>query len=150
MINTYLTFKLEIDDPSRFKKSRSVGAYAGMTPRQYSSGDSQKQGSISKAGSNELRALLCQSAMCMMYNTKTWSRPKLFGLKIKKKHGHKKAIVALGRKIAVIMHRMWVDRKPFEAGSVEQKEIEKLQKMSNRKLKKSKGQSKKAPKGLVA
>ncbi|MGZ3732189.1 MAG: IS110 family RNA-guided transposase [Parachlamydiaceae bacterium] len=82
---TALTFKLEIDDPFRFKKSRSVGAYAGMTPKQYSSGDSQKQGGISKTGSNELRALLCQSAMCMMYNTKTWSRPKFFGLQIKKK-----------------------------------------------------------------
>jgi transposase len=134
---TALTFKLEIDDPFRFKKSRSVGAYAGMTPKQYSSGECQKQGSISKAGSNELRALLCQSAMCMMYNTKKWSRPKLFGLKIKKKHGHKKAVVALGRKLAVIMHRMWIDRKPFEAGTVEQKEIEKLQKISKRKLKRA-------------
>ncbi len=133
---TALTFKLELDDPSRFKKSRSVGAYAGMTPRQYSSGESQKQGGISKTGSGELRTLLCQSAMCMMYNTKTWNRPKLFGLKIKKKHGHKKAIVALGRKLAVIMHRMWIDRKPFEAGNVEQKEIDRLQKLSKRKTKK--------------
>jgi len=140
---TALTFKLEIDDPFRFKKSRSVGAYAGMTPKQYSSGECQKQGAISKAGSNELRALLCQSAMCMMYNTKTWSRPKLFGLKIKKKHGHKKAVVALGRKLAVIMHRMWVERKPFEAGSVEQKEIDKLQKISKRKSMKQMQQTRK-------
>lgn len=140
---TALTFKLEIDDPSRFKKSRSVGAYIGMTPKQYSSGECQKQGSISKAGSSELRALLCQSAMCMIYITKTWSRPKLFGLKIKKKHGHKKAIVALGRKLAVIMHRMWVEGKPFEAGNVEQKEIDKLQKISNRKLKKQMEQTRK-------
>lgn len=133
---TALTFKLEIDDPSRFKKSRSVGAYAGMTPKQYSSGESQKQGAISKTGSGDLRTLLCQSALCMMYNTKTWNRPKLFGLKIKKKHGHKKAIVALGRKLAVIMHRMLVDRKPFEPGKVEQKEVEKLQKLSRREVKK--------------
>lgn len=133
---TALTFKLEIDDPSRFKKSRTVGAYAGMTPKQYSSGESQKQGRISKTGSRELRMLLCQSAMCMMYNTRTWNRPKLFGLKIKKKHGHKKAIVALGRKLAVIMHRMWIDRKPFEPGNVEQKEIDKLQKVSKREMKK--------------
>src|SRR5205085_10440696 len=69
---TALSYKLEIDDASRFKKSRSVGAYVGMTPKQYSSGESQKQGGISKAGSNELRALLSQAAMCMMYNTKTW------------------------------------------------------------------------------
>lgn len=134
---TALTFKLEVDDPSRFKKSRSVGAYAGMTPKQYSSGESHRQGGISKTGSNELRALLCQSAMSMMYRTKTWSKPKLFGLKIKKKHGHRKAIVALGRKLAVIMHRMLVDRKPFEAGDVEQKEIDKLNKISKRELKRA-------------
>lgn len=147
---TALTFKLEIDDPSRFKKSRSVGAYAGMTPKQYSSGESQKQGGISKTGSGELRALLCQSAMCMMYNTKTWSRPKLFGLKIKKKHGHKKAVVALGRKLAVIMHRMWIEKKPFEAGNVEQKEIDKLQKVAKRQIKKQMDQTRKNVKaGLV-
>ncbi len=148
---TALTFKLEIDDPSRFKKSRSVGAYAGMTPKQYSSGQSQKLGGISKTGSGELRALLCQSAMCMMYNTKTWSRPKLFGLKIKKKHGHKKAMVALGRKLAVIMHRMWIDKKPFEAGNVEQKEIDKLQKVAKRQMKKQMKQALKNAKiGLAA
>jgi transposase len=124
---TALTFKLEIDDPTRFKKSRSVGAYVGMTPRQYSSGETQKQGGISKTGSNELRALLCQSAMCMMYNTKSWSRLKVFGLKTKKKHGHKKAVVALGRKLAVVMHRMWLEKKPFELGGVAPKEIDKLQ-----------------------
>jgi transposase len=139
---TALTFKLEIDDPSRFKKSRSVGAYIGMTPKQYSSGESIVMGAISKTGSSELRGLLSQSAMCMMYNTKSWSRPKLFGLKIKKKHGHKKAIVALGRKLAVIMHRMLVDRKPFEYGNVEQKEIDKLLKVSNRELKKNNKQNK--------
>jgi transposase len=132
---TALTFKLEVDDPTRFKKSRSVGAYVGMTPRQYSSGESQKLGGISKTGSNELRALLCQSAMCMMYRTKTWSRLKIFGLKIKKKHGHGKAKVALGRKLAVVMHRMWIERKPFEFGSVDQKEIDKLQRVSKRKTK---------------
>lgn len=139
---TALTFKLEIDDPSRFKKSRSVGAYAGMTPKQYSSGETQKQGAISKTGSGELRTLLCQSALCMMYNTKSWSRLRLFGLKIKKKHGHKKAIVALGRKLAVVMHRMLVDRKPFEFGNVEQKEIDRLKKTSKREINKKAKQDK--------
>lgn len=132
---TALTFKLEIDDPTRFKKSRSVGAYAGMTPKQYSSGESIVLGCISKRGSNELRALLCQSAMCMMYISKSWSRLKVFGLKIKRKHGHKKAKVALGRKLAVVMHRMWIDRKPFDPGVVTQKEIDKIQSISKRKMK---------------
>lgn len=132
---TALKFKLEIDNPERFKKSKSVGAYVGMTPKQYSSGETQRQGGISKTGSSELRGLLSQSAMCMMYTTKSWSRLKLFGLKIKKKHGHKKAKVALGRKLAVVMHRMLVDKKPFEAGNVEQKEIEKIENKSKRQAK---------------
>jgi transposase len=53
-----LTYKMEIDDPSKFKNSRSVGAYLGMTPKQYSSGETQRQGRISKCGSTEMRTLL--------------------------------------------------------------------------------------------
>lgn len=146
---TALTFKLEIDDPSRFKKSRSVGAYVGMTPTQDSSGEVVKQGRISKSGSNELRAMVCQSALCMMYRTKSWSRLKVFGLKIKKRLGHKKAIVALGRKLCVVMHRMLVDRKSFEPGNVELKEIDKLLKLSkkqSKKAEKDEKQSRKAEK----
>jgi len=87
----------------------------------------------------------------MMYHTKIWCRPKLFGLKIKKKNGHKKATVALGRKLAVIMHRMLVDRKPFDPGNVEQKEIDKLKKVSKRQIKKHVDQVKKNIKaGLTA
>jgi len=135
---TAVTFVLEIGDPKRFKNSRAVGAFFGMTPTQYSSGDTQKQGAISKTGSKEMRSLLSDAAMCMMYSCKAWSYPKVFGLKIKKKHGHKKAIVALGRKLAVIMHRMLIDRKPFDPGTIEQKEIEKLTAQSKQEKKASK------------
>ena len=134
---TALTFKLEIDDPARFKKSKSVGAYVGMTPKQYSSGEIQKQGGISKAGSNETRAMLCQAAISMLYCIKSWNRLKLFGLKIKKKSGHKKAIVALGRKLSVVMHSMLISRKRFEPGNIEQKEIDKILKLSKRQSKKA-------------
>jgi transposase len=146
---TALAYILEIDDPHRFKKSRSVGAYVGMIPKQYSSGETKKMGKISKSGSSLLRGLLGQAANCMMSCTKSWSRPKLFGLKIKKKHGHKKAIVALGRKLAVIMHQMLITRKPFERGNVEQKEIDKLQKMSKRQKKKQIVQEKKNTKAAA-
>jgi transposase len=135
---TAFTYKLEIDSPSRFKKSRSVGAYIGMTPRQYSSGETTRRGGVSKTGSSELRHLLADAALCIIYRTKTWSCLKLFGMKIKRKHGHKKAIVALGRKLAVTMHRMWVTGKPFEAGRVEQKDIQKAQEMPKKEKKKAK------------
>ncbi len=137
-IVTAVSYKVEIGDPKRFTRSRSVGAYVGMTPRQYSSGETEHQGKITKIGSNELRALLSDAAMSMMYRCKTWSRAKVFGLKINKKHGHKKAIVALGRKLGVIMHRMWTEGKPFEAGEVEKKEIDKVTKPSRKEKKKSK------------
>ncbi len=141
---TAITFVLEVGDPKRFKNSRAVGAFFGMTPTQYSSGDTQKQGSISKSGSREMRSLLSDAAMCMMYICKTWSLLKVFGLKMQKKHGHKKAVVALGRKLAVVMHTMLVERKPFNPGSVEQKEILKLTAENQREKKASKKKSKKA------
>src|SRR4029079_5744684 len=59
---TALTYKMEIDDPKKFKRSRSVGAYLGMTPKQYSSGETKKQGRISKGGSAETRFLLNEAA----------------------------------------------------------------------------------------
>lgn len=129
---TALVFKLEVDNPARFKKSRSVGAYVGMASREYSSGESQKQGSISKAGSAELRMLLCQSAMCLMYNSRSMNRIKLFGLKIKKRKGHGKAVVAVGRKLAVTMHCMLITRKPFDPGSIPDKEIKKIEAANTR------------------
>ena len=60
---TAMTFKAEIDDPSRFKKSRSVGAYLGMTPKQYSSGETIKLGRVSKHGSNECRSLMHEAGV---------------------------------------------------------------------------------------
>lgn len=134
---TAVTYKLEIGDPKRFAKSRSVGAFVGMTPTQYSSGATHKQGSISKTGSKELRSLLTEAGMSVIFNTRAWSKLKAFGWKIKKKHGNQKAKVAVGRKLAVIMHRMLISRKPFTLGDVSQKEIEKLLQVSNREKKKS-------------
>jgi len=143
---TALTYKLEIGDPKRFKRSKSVGAFVGLTPTQYSSGETERQGSISKSGSKELRSLLTEAAMSIMYCTKSWSKLKAFGWKIRKKHGHKKAKVAVGRKLAVIMHRMLIDNKRFEPGEVDQKAIEKMLKADNQeKKKKAKKEQKTEP-----
>jgi len=113
---TAVTFKTYLGDPKRFKNSRSVGAYFGMTPTQYSSGEVHRQGRISKRGSNEVRAMLNDAATSILYCTKSWSRIKAWGLKIHKKKGHKKATMAIGRKLCTIMHRMLITRKPFEYG----------------------------------
>jgi len=110
---TSLKFIAEISDPGRFKRSKSVGAYVGMTPRQYSSGEIHKQGRISKCGSKELRTLLMEAGIVILTRTKSWSKLKAWGLRLMKKHGLKKAAVAVGRKLGVIMHRMLVTGEPF-------------------------------------
>jgi transposase len=111
---TSLRFIADICEPSRFSKSKSVGAYVGLTPRQYSSGETQKQGKISKCGPKELRTLLMEAGVVILTRTKSWSKLKAWGLRIQKKHGLKKAATAVGRKLAVIMHRMMLTGEQFK------------------------------------
>lgn len=125
---TALTYKIEIDDPHRFKKSRSVGAYVGITPTQYSSGETHRQGKISKCGSSELRYLLGEAATSSMLRTKSWNKDKAWAFKIMKKHGFGKARMALARKMAVKLHRMWVDEKDYAAVDITSEEIKFLEK----------------------
>lgn len=102
-----------LDDASRFTTSRSVGAYLGLTPRQYSSGETQRQGRISRAGPAECRAMLYEAAHCLLHFYKKPSHLKAWGLKLAKKKGMQRAIVAVARRMAVIMHRMLVTGEPF-------------------------------------
>lgn len=126
---TALSFKAIIGKPERFKNSRSVGAYLGLTPQQYSSGEKEKLGRISKCGTTDMRALLYEAANVMLTRTKSWCRPKAWALKLQRKKGFKKAVTALGRKLAVIMHRMLVTKRSFELGDHEKKqEAEKAKK----------------------
>lgn len=111
-----LAYKIAIDDPKRFRNARTVGAYLGMTPIQYSSGETQRQGRISKCGPTEMRCLLNDAATVMLTRSQRWSKLKAWGLKIQKKHGFKKATMAVGRKLSVIMYRMLVDKTEFVYG----------------------------------
>jgi transposase len=113
-----LTFRADIGDVSRFKRSESVGAYYGMAPRQYSSGETVRQGSISKCGAKEVRTLLMESGLTLLTRSKKWSPLKAWGLKIAKKHGIKKAAMAVGRKLSVILHRMLVTGESFRYSNV--------------------------------
>lgn len=113
---TALTYKTEIFDASRFTDARNVGAYLGMTPTQYASGETQRQGRISKCGSIELRSLLVEAGIVILTRSRKWSKLKAWGLKIMRKKGLKKAALAVGRKLAVIMHRMMVQGTEFIYG----------------------------------
>lgn len=116
-----MTFKADLGDPNRFKKSESVGAYYGMTPRQYSSGETVRLGGISRCGSKEVRTLLTEAAIVLLTRCKAWSSLKVWGLKLMKKHGFKKAAMAVGRKLAVIMHRMLMTGEAFQYTKLEAK-----------------------------
>ncbi|MCP5505845.1 MAG: IS110 family transposase [Chlamydiales bacterium] len=105
---TALTYYTEIGNPKRFKKSKDVGAYIGLTPRQYSSGETERLGRISKKGPPMIRSLLVEAGIVILTRSSKWSKLKAWGHKIEKKHGRKKAAVALGRKLAVIMHQLLV------------------------------------------
>jgi transposase len=118
---TALAFKSEIDDPKRFENSKDVAAYIGLTPSQYSSGEVHRQGGISKKGSKRARYLLVEAASALLTRCKIWSKLKAWGMKLQKKKGTRKATVAVARKLAVIMHRMLMTKKPFER-SAEKKE----------------------------
>lgn len=113
---TAMTYKAVIDDPFRFKDSRDVGAYLGLTPNQYSSGDTVRQGRISKCGCQELRTLLVECGVVILTRTAGWSRLKAWGLRIMKRSGVSKASVAVARKLAIIMLKMWQQKKGFIMG----------------------------------
>lgn len=118
---TALTYKAVIDNPFRFKDPRSVGAYLGLTPNQHSSGETVKQGRISKCGSTELRTLLIECGIVILTRTKGWTKLKAWGLKIMKRSGIKKAAAAVARKLAIIMLRMWQEGKAFIWGDKKEK-----------------------------
>lgn len=123
---TALTYISVIDDPHRFTDPRDVGAYIGCTPRQNSSGETVRQGKISKCGSQELRSLLVDCARVMLTRCKEWSALRAWGLKIMRKHGLGKATTAVARKLAVTMLRMWQDMKEFN----KEKKKEKVREMT--------------------
>ena len=111
-----LTYRTVFDNPARFAKSRSVGAHIGLTPRIYQSGGVSRVGRISRSGDGNLRSLMYEAALVLMTGRGKWSSLKAWGMAIARRRGMQKAIVAVGRRLAVILHRMWVDGTDFRWG----------------------------------
>ncbi len=112
-----LGYILTLDNPGRFAKSRDVGAYLGLIPRQYDSGDSKPQMRITKTGDRMMRALLVQSAQRILGRFGKDSDLRRHGLKIAARGGKnakKRAITAVARKLAVLLHRLWVTGEVYE------------------------------------
>src|SRR6202795_3076623 len=107
-----LTYRATVDVPARFRKSKAVGAVFGLTCSKYQSGEIDWSGRISRCGDEMMRVMLYEAAQSMM-RSKKWSWLKAWAMQVARRRGMKKAIVALARRLAVIMHRIWVDGTEF-------------------------------------
>ncbi len=114
---TALTFKAGVDDPHRFKRSRTVGAHFGLTPRRFQSGEIDIEGHISKCGDADVRSTLYTAANALLTRSSRWSPLKAWGMKLAKTRGHRRAVIAVARKLAVILHRLWIDDTQFRWGT---------------------------------
>ena len=112
-----LMFKATIDDPSRFTCSKTVGAHFGLTSRVYQSGEIDRSGHISKCGDRMMRHALYEAANALLLRSRKSSSLKTWGIKLARTGGTKKACVAVARKLAMIMHRMWIDKTEFNFGT---------------------------------
>jgi transposase len=111
-----ITFKAAVDDPSRFTSSKAVGAHFGLTPKKYQSGETDVTGGISKVGDPGVRAALYEAANAMLTRAMRFSGLKRWALDVARRRGMKRAKVALARKLALLLHRMWVDGSEFRWG----------------------------------
>lgn len=111
-----ITFTSGVDDPARFRCSKDVGAHFGLTPRKYQSGETDRTGRICKAGDAMVRCMLFEAANAMLTRVTRFSSLKAWAMRIASRRGMAKAKVALARKLAVVLHAMWVDGTEFRWG----------------------------------
>jgi transposase len=113
---TALAFRATVDRPERFRRSRDVGAHLGLTPARYQSGETDIQGKVSRCGDELARTALYEAAHTLLVRSKKWSSLRAWGMKVAKHRGMARARVAVARKLAVVLHRMWSDQTEFRFG----------------------------------
>jgi transposase len=104
-----ITYKSAMDDPNRITKSKAAEALFGLTPRKYQSGEKDVTSGITRAGDEMVRTALYEAANVLLARITRFSKLKRWAMDVAKRRGSKRAKVALARKIAVILHRIWVD-----------------------------------------
>ncbi len=112
-----LTFRATVDDPARFRKSATVGAHFGLTPRRYQSGETDRSGRIFKCGDEMTRTMLYEAAIAILTRIPRRFKLRLWGLRLLKQKGVKRAATAVARKLGVLLHRIWVDGATFRQGA---------------------------------
>lgn len=111
-----ITFTSAVDSPERFARSKALGAHFGLTPRKYQSGETDVTGAVSRVGDAMVRTALYEGAHILLTRAVRFSALKRWAMAVAKRRGMKRAKVALARKLAVILHRMWVDGTTFRWG----------------------------------
>jgi transposase len=111
-----VTFKTAVDDPERFRTAKAVGAHFGLTPKRHQSGETDVSGGISKVGDAMVRTALYKAANVMLTRTSCVSALKRWAMEVAKRRGMKRAKVALARKLAGVLHRMWANAADFRWG----------------------------------
>jgi transposase len=112
-----LTFVLTVDDPHRFRHSRDVGCYLGLRPGRHNSGNSEPQMHISKEGDSYLRRLMVQGAHYILGAFGTDCDLRRWGLKLAERGGKnakRRAVVAVARKLAILLHKLWVSGEAYD------------------------------------
>jgi transposase len=113
---TALAYRATIDRPERFRRSRDVGPHLGLTPARHQSGETDIQGRISRCGDELARTALYEAAHSLLVRSRKWSSLRAWGMAVAKRRGMARARVAVARKLAVILHRMWQDEDEFRFG----------------------------------
>jgi transposase len=108
-----IAYKSAVDNPHRIKKSRNAGPLFGLTPKRYQSGGTDVTGGISRVGDEMVRTALYEAANVLLSHVTRFSALKHWGLEVAKRRGSKPAKVAVARKLAVTLHRMWIDASTF-------------------------------------
>jgi transposase len=110
---TALVFKSSIEDPGRFARGEDAGAFAGLAPRRHQSGERDIRGRISKAGDPMLRSALYEAANCLLVRVKRPCALQAWGKRLAQTKGPKRARVAVARKLAILLHRLWQSQTEF-------------------------------------
>ena len=110
---TALVFKTSIEDPDRFTRGEDAGAFAGLAPRRNQSGERDTKGRISKAGDPMLRSALYEAANSLLVRVKRPCALQTWGKQLAETKGAKRARVAVARKLAILLHRLWLSETDF-------------------------------------
>lgn len=113
---TALAFRATIDRPERFRHARDVGAHLGLTPARYQSGETDIVGKVSRCGDELARTALYEAAHSLLTRSKKGSSLRTWGMRLARRRGTARARVAVARKLAVVLHRMWSDDTEFRFG----------------------------------